>query len=822
MKKNPLVGVVASIIIILCGIYIGTTIKNSGWLNSETAAVINSQLSNSKVTQNTAFSAQELYSIVKQLNSEIEKTLSEKETVEAKTPEPSVQKTIKTISTGDATVVQGTVSVTKSDDSVKGAAIGPIDQEKLHRYLIERKNFLMMLAKADPRLFLLSSLSVDVATKIPTAFSSELESNVAITGIIDVLHVDDFDHPENSRFEYFLKVGNERLSLYLTSDLPVISGGTFRVAGKRIGNLIVAENKDAEIVSNFGGGGAGDGPTPPPDSVGKQKTLVVLIRFEDYASPLPATVNQVHNFVFNDHFQKFYKEQSYDKTSFYGDVLGWYSIPGDCYQYDPVINSIEGLIANNNINLSGYDRLMLVPQDCGNSRGWSFVGKVDLNIRNTRYTLSVGMVPISTNTISGGGFNRFEKVLSHEMGHSLGVVHANALDCGEVSYSNNCTHIEYGNYFDNMGFGSYSLHFNAHLKEILGWVLSQNTVLINRSGRYTINPLEVKGPNQKYLAKINIPGYSNLFNIYNLEYRKGVGYDEGLNGPYVSSNQSGLFVNISTQGGLQTSLLDMRATTDTWYWDVLNSTLNVGETFVDESIGLKIGPVIEANDSGITFDVSIEEPVCIHESPLLLSVPNPIIIGTGINHSISISFTNQDPVTCYDARFGVEQRGIPDSFQPTILPEDVIVPSGYYGNKNIFVNIPTSAQLGMYPFTYTVTNRTTGNTNSGQTKIQVVQSPIIYAVSPASGAIGTNVTISGQYFSANPRVVLTGPQGYFSANFPSNGSTVNFQIPASVYSFHCPPFHPMCQDPTTPGFYHLSVSVGDTVYSNIVTFEVTQ
>jgi hypothetical protein len=277
LKKNPLVGVVAGIIIILCGIYIGTTIRNSDWLTPQTAASINSQLpASSKAIQNKTLSAQELYSIVKQLNTEIEKTVSGTEIIETKTIQPSIQKSVST--GGSVAVPQATVQATKSDDSVKGVATGPIDQEKLHRQLIERKNFLILLAKADPRLFLLSSLSGNVLAKIRAAFRLELEKDVTITGIVDVLHYDDFDHEENSYFEYFITSGKERLSLYPTEDLPIISGSTFKITGKKIGDIFVAENKDIEkieqLVQTFG-------PTPPPDSVGDQKTLVILIRFQD-------------------------------------------------------------------------------------------------------------------------------------------------------------------------------------------------------------------------------------------------------------------------------------------------------------------------------------------------------------------------------------------------------------------------------------------------------------------------------------------------------------------------------------------------------------
>jgi hypothetical protein len=410
LKKNPLVGVVASIIIILCGIYIGTTVKNSDWLTPQTAASINSQLAPSKTSQNNNLSAQELYSIVKQLNSEIEKTISGTEKVETKTIQPSAQKSVST--GGVVAVPQDAVQAKKLDDNaVKGAATGPIDQEKLHRQLIERKNFLTMLAKTDPRLFLLSSLSTSVAAKIPETFRSELERNVTVTGVIDVIQFDDFDHPENSHLEYSITVGNEKSSLYITNDLFVTSGKTFKVIGKKIGNSIVAENKDIEKLSGLDG--PGDDPTP--ESVGEQKTLVLLIKFPNSPSPQPIKKSDLYDRIFNGNFQKFYKEQSYKKVSFNGDVLGWYTAQGNCEtSYNNMLIEARNIVTAEAIDLTGYDRLILVPQNCSSSYiyGESSIGKTYF----LQYHLSVGVVPIIDFLLSGEGL-AYDLFLSHEMGH---------------------------------------------------------------------------------------------------------------------------------------------------------------------------------------------------------------------------------------------------------------------------------------------------------------------------------------------------------------------------------------------------------------------
>ena len=108
------------------------------------------------------------------------------------------------------------------------------------------------------------------------------------------------------------------------------------------------------------------------------------------------------------------------------------------------------------------------------------------------------------------------------MGHSLGVGHANAWVCAdnEVLYGN-CSHMEYGNYFDVMGLFGYSLNFNGFFKEKLGWIGSSQKELIRNSGIYTINPLELN--EGKQLAKIYIKG--SEISPYSIEFRRGVGFD---------------------------------------------------------------------------------------------------------------------------------------------------------------------------------------------------------------------------------------------------------------------------------------------------------
>ena len=58
----------------------------------------------------------------------------------------------------------------------------------------------------------------------------------------------------------------------------------------------------------------------------EQRTLVLLINFQDKPSEQPWTVEQVRDLVF-DTTSNFFLENSYQQTWLTGDVAGWYTIP---------------------------------------------------------------------------------------------------------------------------------------------------------------------------------------------------------------------------------------------------------------------------------------------------------------------------------------------------------------------------------------------------------------------------------------------------------------------------------------------------------------
>ena len=242
--------------------------------------------------------------------------------------------------------------------------------------------------------------------------------------------------------------------------------------------------------------------------------------------------------------------------------------------------------------MADYGRVVFLLNHPNLNGGCSGVGKWLVNFNGSIYVVSeawIGNISNFNTPFSPAmpfTWTHVDFLLSHEIGHSLGVNHANGWDCGDNTLYGDCQHVEYGNDFDTMGDGLFSLHFNAFYKDILGWFGSSDLLSISQSGRYTINPLETVTGTKA--AKIVIPTLSKDFY---LEYRRGIGFDSNLNNPEFVSNQSGLFVNMVSRMGNSPAphLLDMEATNLGWQDDSMSSSLN--DNFQDSISSLNISKV---------------------------------------------------------------------------------------------------------------------------------------------------------------------------------------------------------------------------------------
>ena len=548
-----------------------------------------------------------------------------------------------------------------------------------------RKTKMLTLAEKAPAAFLFYAIKAEMKNTFSSDVQQEIESETTQKATLNVIHIDDFEH-RKAEYKYFLDENGRETSLYPVGEMPVKTSGTeVQVKGYRLANkMVAAVSPETFTVVKA---------APLPDTIGDQKTLVLLIDFKDSPSQRPFTKEQIAESTFGrtQDLQKFYKETSYDQVSFSGDVIDWFRLPKDSsssyYECTTVRDSdIQSVILANKIDLSKYDRLIIfAPSGC--NRGAGTIGKRDFYVGGLTYRISITWSSFNLNTIS------------HELGHNLGALHANAWDCqsGGPLYGD-CRKIEYGNYYDIMGRGGINtaMHFNAVYIDLFKWLDSASTITISQSGRYTLSPLESKKGVR--IARIQPPGYSSA--PYYLEFRQGLGYDSGLNDPSHELNKKGLFINL--QKGFDQDAILLKMTPPYCYYCSSSTksifTLNEG-SFSDIKKGITIGPIAQVDANSITFDVTVHPVSCIQDKPRILSSETFSLTAGGLGAFIEVS--NEDTVLC-----------TPSLFQLTIHP-----PIGWKANvyQSVQINpqqsnfisfeiVPPDTKPGYYDGEFIVTN----------------------------------------------------------------------------------------------------------------------
>lgn len=700
----------------------------------------------------------------------------------------------------------------------------------------KRKDLLLQLAEKNPRLFLALALKKNTQPTLPPEVQAYTEKEVTVEGTTEVLHVDDFKNPVNSKFSYFLKIGNERISLFPTQEIPIASGARVRAKGIQLDNTIVATTDKASFQVLQ--------PAPQPESVGDQKTLVILLRFQD-SGPPPLSKEAVYDLVFNGQTQKFYKEQSYNQVSFSGDIFGWFTLnynnPIDACALLGRTDELSKLVDDKLIDLGIYSRVIFVAD--GYAGGCSSVGKNYFTINNKTYLLSHAAMGIEGyNTPSRYHpfqWTTFDYVLSHELGHSLGVWHANGWDCKNQTLYGECTHREYGNYFDTMGWDEFSLHFNAFYKELLGWINPSSALLINTSGTYTINPLESDSPTK--LAKIKIQGF-DLIPLY-LEYRKGIGFDAYLNDTSLLSNQSGLFVNRIRKypwSGSYTHLLDMAPTSQDWYEDMKQTTLNGGNIFTDPGLGITLGPIVKADNSSIAFDVKLTNPICTPHQPSISNPDYPESIAAGSQVYIGIEFFNKDSDGCGDSEFRIVPI-LPSGWNYDLYPpENISAAPDQRVFASINLRVPENTSIGSILLGFDIINIKSGLKVHKEFNILVKPAIKITKIDPEKGPVGTKITIFGSGFdqtASKNNITFYSYRSEGSYYYTENVSEISqiqgqqvikFTIPDTICFYGSGVGAPIVQGgdgscsnkiPTPLGFYSIYVYEGLSS-SSFVSFEV--
>ncbi|MEK6926012.1 MAG: LamG-like jellyroll fold domain-containing protein [Nanoarchaeota archaeon] len=407
---------------------------------------------------------------------------------------------------------------------------------------------------------------------------------VELTGTLETIVVDDFEN-NKADYLYYLNVDGKRYALSpIETIFPLPSRTKVIVRGLISGDKITLEsNKDTsfKIVSTS--------PDLRLENIGPQRTLAIMLG----ATGLPPLANnsETNNMIFQQSqntVQDYYVKNSYNKTYFTGNVVGpFIHSSNSLCNVDKFNFAIQS--ADPTIYFPNYDRIVILSpyESCyGSTVGMSSIGKTGINT-------SDGVINASYAHI----FAFITGVIAHELGHGFGIAHSNYYTCKNiddslVSFSFDCTSVEYGDNYDVMGnsFQAYSLpaHFNALHKEQAGWLDEENSIVAT-NGTFLLKSLELSQQNGTIQQiKLPIDIETSLYAIkdnrfISIEFRQPIDYDSG----FPINIYQGVLIHIGRVNNFsttysKTNLLSMHPEF------LEQEQLGLGEIFMDEINGYKI------------------------------------------------------------------------------------------------------------------------------------------------------------------------------------------------------------------------------------------
>jgi len=596
----------------------------------------------------------------------------------------------------------------------RGGARAATLAQQMRDAAAKRADLLADLIADNPAEVLRLELPARLQARMPADVQAMLEQRVEIEGRLEILHVD-ADDPAQDRHLYALVTDlGERFSLHFAAGAPELVTGTqvnvrglllprpAKKDGEPDGALAIASSdSDLEVLA-LGGTTSGTPSSGLTNTFGEQRTVVLLVNFQDNPSNKPWTTTDVSSLV-NGTVSDFFEENSYQQSWLNADVFGWYTLPlnsTSCVIGD-ISLAAQQAATNAGINLSLYTRYVYA-FPANSTCGWSGVG-------------TVGGTP-SKAWINGKlQWNTY----SHELGHNLGLYHSHGLDCGATTLGSSCTTIDYGFYGDIMGTGVAG-HLNAYQKDRLGWLgydLSPPVTDVQASGTYSISPLEPVGNSPRALKVLkSIDPVTAKRTWFYIEYRQAIGFDAPL-ATFTGSNYlDGVIVSTGSESGGNTSNeLDMTPATDSLF---ANGALGAGLSFTDSAAGVTMTHNSE-NGTQASVTVTLATSTCQPANPQVAVSPSQsqwVAPGTPVAYTVTV--TNKDGTACANATFALT-NAVPSGWTGTYDSTSLTLAAGASSSRTLTVTSPLSAADGFYTVTATAKN---GTSYSGSTTATYVVS----------------------------------------------------------------------------------------------------
>jgi Big-like domain-containing protein/alpha-galactosidase-like protein/gametolysin peptidase M11 len=577
----------------------------------------------------------------------------------------------------------------------------------------ERRTLLARIIESNPGAVLRMALPPRVRAGFPSEVQTYLEQRQQLQGELEVRYE---DHPGGkTRLRHFLTAGSQKIALHFATKSPTLpTGAAVQASGVRVGNDLALESGETSLALLTSDGTTSAAATassaPLTDTLGEQRTLVVMVNFQNDASNQPWSSSDVRSMVFTT-VSNFMRENSYGQTWLAGDVSGWHTIAQD----NTVCDSDKlATLANQAAAAAGYDvasyRRFVYIYPMVASCGWSGMSTVGGN---------------PSRSWINGKFNLM--TIAHELGHAFGLSHSHALECGATTLGSSCQIYEYGDHFDIMG--NYTTgHFSAFQKAQLGWLgfgASPGLTTVQSAGTYPLEPYESLSFGAKALRiPKGIDPATGAQAWYYLEFRQALGADNFLAG------NTKILSGVVTHSGVDNNLnshyqLDVTPASQSYGWDDWeDAAIAVGASYIDSSAGVTLRTV-SASGNGASVAVDFGTQSCVRGNPVLALTPAQgpwVAPGTAVNYVVSV--TNKDNSACGTSSFSVQPTA-PTGWTASVASAPLSLSPGQTATATLTVSSPTAAGDGFYTITVLAANATAPGTSASGS--------VSYAVSAAAG-----------------------------------------------------------------------------------------